>query len=184
MDLQVEFSILSAAGTPASAPSCRFWLTSQAANWISCWHYLWDTPGLREGGQAAALPTRPSHQTSPSSEIQAEKGLCAKPHPKHHVAISLWWAAYPSIPGQQQTQPCLQYPPKLACPFCPHTWLVLAVRPQPSLFYASQQAQERISRENKAVRISLSAAQPKDKPDQHCQHSGFQPQVDTSSDRK
>lgn len=37
MDLQVEFSILSTAGTLTSASSCCFWLASQASNWISCW---------------------------------------------------------------------------------------------------------------------------------------------------
>lgn len=37
MSLQVEFSILSIAGTTTSASRCCFWLVSQASNWIFCW---------------------------------------------------------------------------------------------------------------------------------------------------
>lgn len=81
MDLQVEFSISSTAGTPTSASSCCFWLVSQASNWISCWtlsvHTDPDTPAWEQG--ARLLPCQQSQAlASPCSEIQAHRGYVQK----------------------------------------------------------------------------------------------------------
>lgn len=70
MDLKVEFSILSTAGTPTSASSCCFWLASQPSNWISCWTLSVGHTRLGAGGQAAALPAQPS----PGRTLQWEPG--------------------------------------------------------------------------------------------------------------
>lgn len=159
MDLQVEFSISSTAGTPTSASSCCFWLVSQASNWISCWTLSVGHTSMGARGQAAALPTEPS----PGITLQWDpgtQGLRAETQPKHHRVPSPQGSAYPSIPGQQQTQPALHNPPILASPCWFYTWALWTVHPQPKLFCASKQAQERagISREDEVVWISLSEA--------------------------
>lgn len=159
MDLQVEFSILSTAGTPTSASSCCFWLASQASNWISCWTLSVGHTRVGAGGQAAALPTQPG----PGSSLQWDprtQGLRAKIQPMHHGVPSPQGPAYPSMPGRQQTQPALHDPPILASPCWVYTWALWTLHPQPNLFCSSKQAQERagISREDEVVWMSLSAA--------------------------
>lgn len=157
MDLQVEFSILSTAGTPTSAPSCCFWLTSKASNWMSCWILCVGHTRVGAGGQAAASPTQPS----PGNNLQwhpGTQGLRGKTQPKHHRVPSVQGAAYPPIPWQPQTQPALHDPPLLASPCWFYTWALWTGHPQPNLFCASKQAQESagISREDEMVGISLS----------------------------
>lgn len=138
MDLQEEFSILSTAGTPTSASSCCFWLASQASNWTSCWTLSVGHTRVGAGGQAAALPTQPS----PGSTLQWDPGTQgprAKIQPMHHRVPSPQGAAYPSIPGQQHTQPALHDPHILASPCWFYTWALWTVHPQPNLSCASKQ---------------------------------------------
>lgn len=109
MDLKVEFSILSTAGTPTSASRCCFWLASQASNWIFCWTLSVGHTRVGAGGQAAALPAQPS----PGSTLQwsQAQGLGAKIQPMHHRVPSPQGAAYPSSQGSNRpSQPCTTPP--------------------------------------------------------------------------